>query len=541
MWGSCSRKQLRGSGGGGRRVARRGWAQTAHICLPITCLPLPILSSRALEDTCPALLPCPLLPSGRLRHRQARSRTPARQHAVLGSLWGPGLAEGRVSSDTPDPQVLLPAGFPASASGPWIPEPLVPGAAGEKRQAQARSGLRGAAEQLLGGLSEDPPLPEEAGKQLPRLQARLPVPGLGVLQKLHLHSTARIPTPSEAGAFSHFDRERHLSGGPAAAGGRRTHHPEDEGGDHHGHLLPAGRLRDPSLGGQAGGGGAGEVLPVGSGRTNLQALHRGAALDLGPLPQHPHPSRQAIVCWMSFSAYHTAFTCLGLLVQQIIFFLGTTILAFLVFMPMLHGRNLLLLRHLESSWPFWLTLSLAVILQNTAAHWVFLETHHGRPELTNRRVLYAVTFFLFPINVLVGAMVVAWRVLLSALYNAIHLGQMDLSLMPPRAAALDPGYYTYCSFLKIEASQSHPATTAFCTLLLRTRQPRRPQDWPQTGGGRRRDAAAADQGPGRQGSGVQGPPGQGPLGAGLHAAAQPGPAGLPEAGPVGRLGQRVWP
>ncbi|CAK7300974.1 Receptor for retinol uptake STRA6 [Vulpes lagopus] len=166
----------------------------------------------------------------------------------------------------------------------------------------------------------------------------------------------------------------------------------------------------------------------------------------------------------------------GLLVQQIIFFLGTTILAFLVFMPVLHGRNLLLLRHLESSWPFWLTLSLAVILQNTAAHWVFLETHHGRPELTNRRVLYAVTFFLFPINVLVGAMVVAWRVLLSALYNAIHLGQMDLSLMPPRAAALDPGYYTYCSFLKIEASQSHPATTAFCTLLLRTRQPRSPQD-----------------------------------------------------------------
>lgn len=57
-------------------------------------------------------------------------------------------------------------------------------------------------------------------------------------------------------------------------------------------------------------------------------------------------------------------------------------------------------------------------------------------------MLYAVTFFLFPINVLVGAMVVAWRVLLSALYNAIHLGQMDLSLMPPRAAALDPGRVT---------------------------------------------------------------------------------------------------
>ncbi|XP_044247907.3 receptor for retinol uptake STRA6 [Ursus arctos] len=214
-------------------------------------------------------------------------------------------------------------------------------------------------------------------------------------------------------------------------------------------------------------------------RANLQALHRGAALDLGPLPRSPQPSRQALFCWMSFSAYQTAFTCLGLLVQQIIFFLGTVTLAFLVVMPVLHGRNLLLLRSLESSWHFWLTLALAVVLQKMAAYWVFLETHHGHPELTNRRVLYAATFFLFLVNVLVGVMVAAWRVLLSALYNAVHLGQMDLSLLPSRSATLDPGYHTYCGFLKIEASQLHPATTAFCALLLKSRRarpPRAPQD-----------------------------------------------------------------
>lgn len=34
--------------------------------------------------------------------------------------------------------------------------------------------------------------------------------------------------------------------------------------------------------------------------------------------------------------------------------------------------------------PFWLTLALAVTLQNMAAHWVFLKAHHGWPELTNR-------------------------------------------------------------------------------------------------------------------------------------------------------------
>lgn len=59
-----------------------------------------------------------------------------------------------------------------------------------------------------------------------------------------------------------------------------------------------------------------------------------------------------------------------------------------------------------------------------------------------RRALYATTFLLFPINVLVGAMMAAWRVLLSALYNAVHLGQMDLSLLPPRAATFDPGKVT---------------------------------------------------------------------------------------------------
>lgn len=56
--------------------------------------------------------------------------------------------------------------------------------------------------------------------------------------------------------------------------------------------------------------------------------------------------------------------------------------------------------------------------------------------------LYAATFLLFPINMLVGIMVAIWRVVLSALYNAVHLGQMNLSLLPPRAATLDPGKVT---------------------------------------------------------------------------------------------------
>ncbi|XP_057344954.1 receptor for retinol uptake STRA6 isoform X2 [Manis pentadactyla] len=87
--------------------------------------------------------------------------------------------------------------------------------------------------------------------------------------------SGRIPTPSEADALNHPDGGCRLPGGPAAAGGCGAHHPEGEGRDHHGCLLPAGRLWGRALGGQAGGGGAGEAPPVGSG----SLLHFG----LGPV------------------------------------------------------------------------------------------------------------------------------------------------------------------------------------------------------------------------------------------------------------------
>ena len=96
-------------------------------------------------------------------------------------------------------------------------------------------------------------------------------------------------------------------------------------------------------------------------------------------------------------------------------------------------------------------------------------------------MLCVATFLLFPINMLVGAIMAVWRVLISSLYNTVHLGQMDLSLLPQRAASLDPGYHTYQNFLRIEASQSHPGVIAFCALLLHApspqpRPPLAPQD-----------------------------------------------------------------
>ncbi|POI25579.1 hypothetical protein CIB84_010671 [Bambusicola thoracicus] len=65
---------------------------------------------------------------------------------------------------------------------------------------------------------------------------------------------------------------------------------------------------------------------------------------------------------------------------------------------------------------------------------------------------------------------------ISALYNAIHFCQLDISLLNRGVETFDPGYHAYCHYLKTEVSQSHPLMRAFCLLLL---QPTKPQGPPE--------------------------------------------------------------
>ncbi|NXG42246.1 STRA6 protein, partial [Psilopogon haemacephalus] len=206
-------------------------------------------------------------------------------------------------------------------------------------------------------------------------------------------------------------------------------------------------------------------------RSNLRALYQGAVLDVFYKAHILRPSRRAIVCWMSFAAFQTAFTCLGLLIQQVIFFVCSVGFTFLFVIPLQSGTSSPLFKVVQNMWPFWLTLVVAVIVQNLAAHYQFLEQHPLKKELTNRRALYIVTYLLFPINVLVGVLAGVWRMIISGLYNAVHFCQLDISLMNRGVETFDPGYHSYCHYLKIEVSQSHPVMKAFCLLLL---QPARP-------------------------------------------------------------------
>ncbi|XP_048473171.1 receptor for retinol uptake stra6 isoform X1 [Rhincodon typus] len=201
-------------------------------------------------------------------------------------------------------------------------------------------------------------------------------------------------------------------------------------------------------------------------RDNLQALFRGDTQKVFNRNRSVRLSRSAIVCWMSFTSYQAAFICLGLLIQQVVFFSCFLLFAFLIVVPILYGQNLLIFRILENMWPFWLTLILVVLIQHILARLLFLQKDGKQFILTNRRSLYIFTYLLFTFNVLIGVIAGVWRVVFTALYNIVHFCRLDLGLINRGAEFFDPGYHCYSNFLEVEASQSHRVMKAFCFLLL---------------------------------------------------------------------------
>ncbi|XP_078056130.1 receptor for retinol uptake stra6 [Mustelus asterias] len=205
-------------------------------------------------------------------------------------------------------------------------------------------------------------------------------------------------------------------------------------------------------------------------RDNLQALHRGDTQTVFNLKRNIRPSQSALVCWMRFTSYQAAFICLGLLIQQLVFFICFLLFSFLIVVPILRGQRLLIFGILENMWPFWLTLILVVLIQHLLAWLLFLQKDGKHLIITNRRSLYIFTYLLFNFNVLIGVIAGVWRVVFTALYNIVHFCRLDLSLINRGAEFLDPGYRCYSSFLEVEASQSHPVMKAFCFLLFQSQR-----------------------------------------------------------------------
>ncbi|XP_032870730.1 receptor for retinol uptake STRA6 [Amblyraja radiata] len=203
-------------------------------------------------------------------------------------------------------------------------------------------------------------------------------------------------------------------------------------------------------------------------RENLLSLYRGDTGKVFNVQRRIRPSQSAIVSWMSFTSYQVAHVALGLSIQLLVFFMCFGLFAFLIVVPILHGRNLFLFKILETMWPFWLALVVVLLIQHVLARFLFLHKDGKTLSITNRRGLYIFTYLFFMFNVLIGSIVAMWRVALTAVYNIIHFCRLDMSLLHRGVECFDPAYRCYVGFLLVEVSHSHPVMKAFCFLLLRS-------------------------------------------------------------------------
>uniref|UniRef100_A0A8C7GDK3 Receptor for retinol uptake STRA6 n=1 Tax=Oncorhynchus kisutch TaxID=8019 RepID=A0A8C7GDK3_ONCKI len=201
-------------------------------------------------------------------------------------------------------------------------------------------------------------------------------------------------------------------------------------------------------------------------RWNLQGLYRGDIYNVYNCQKSIRPSQTGLVCWMGFIGYQAAVISLGMVFQTLVFFICFVWLVFLIIIPILYGQNLILFQVAAKAWPVWLTLILTITLQHVTARFAFIKKDAGTRDLNNRGSLFLLTYLLFLINIVVGLIAAIWRMVITALYNIIHLGRMDISLLNRAAESYDPAYCYYTHYLKVEVSQSHPVMKAFCGLAL---------------------------------------------------------------------------
>ncbi|XP_039980799.1 receptor for retinol uptake stra6-like [Xiphias gladius] len=201
-------------------------------------------------------------------------------------------------------------------------------------------------------------------------------------------------------------------------------------------------------------------------RSNLKGLYKGDIYNIYNSQKTICPSKPGVVCWMGLTGYQAAIVCLGMAIQTVVFFICFLFLVFLIIIPIFHGRNLIVFEIAGKAWPAWLTLLLVTVLQHVTAKFAFIRKEAGTRDLNNRESLFLLTYLLFLVNAVLGLIVAIWRMVITALYNIIHLGRIDIGLLHRSAESYDPAYRYYTHFLKVEVSQSHPVMKAFCGLLL---------------------------------------------------------------------------
>lgn len=90
-------------------------------------------------------------------------------------------------------------------------------------------------------------------------------------------------------------------------------------------------------------------------------------------------------------------------------------------------------------------------------------------NLSHRGNLFLLTYLMFPVNVLIGVILAIWRMIITALFNIVHMGRMDISLLNRNVEAFDPGEQDVlaCVQHSIHVCYSEHAITFFYIIVRR--------------------------------------------------------------------------
>ncbi|XP_064199967.1 stimulated by retinoic acid gene 6 protein-like [Anguilla rostrata] len=209
-------------------------------------------------------------------------------------------------------------------------------------------------------------------------------------------------------------------------------------------------------------------------RKHLKRLWAGKKQFLPERYHRPSPV-VSVAAIAKYLGWQIAFTMWGYLIIHFVQFLFALLIAYLVVLPLRHGRGLAMLSNLGF---IVLTVGIVmglVIVQLILVQTFFLQdkispTDKQKPlALNNRRAFHNFNYFFFFYNVIMGMSTCILRLLTSCVLGTWLISRIDRTIMQRGYESLDPGYSTWIGMIFADHYHGNPVLICFCSLLLEER------------------------------------------------------------------------
>ncbi|XP_027875012.1 STRA6-like isoform X2 [Xiphophorus couchianus] len=206
-------------------------------------------------------------------------------------------------------------------------------------------------------------------------------------------------------------------------------------------------------------------------RKHLKRLWRG---QKGFLPEKFHNPKSAVsvASIARYSGWQIAFTLWGYLIVHFVHFLFALLFAYLLVLPIQHGKVLTMLSNLGL---ILLTIGMVVglvILQVVLVQIFFLQDKMSPRDkqkplaLNNRKAFHCFNYFFFFYNVVMGISTCILRLLFSIVVGTWLVSRIDRTIMQRGYENLDAGYSTWIGMIFADHYHNNPVMVCFCQLLV---------------------------------------------------------------------------